>query len=114
MERLNANQRIARTADLLQSVETSIMLLRQDAEAARDLIGTDDSDLTDTARKLGKVDGLIHTLQKMEAKLVEFQDRQFGQQRVRDGELDLDAARVEIGCRLARLRNCCGAERISG
>ncbi|MGB2200772.1 MAG: hypothetical protein ACPH5G_05485 [Pseudooceanicola atlanticus] len=30
------------------------------------------------------------------------------------GELDLDAARAEIGCKLDRLRRCCGAGEISG
>lgn len=28
----------------------------------------------------------------------------------RSGEIDLDAARHEIGCRLARLRSCCEAD----
>jgi len=103
-------ERMMRTAELLQSVEVSLTNLRQDAEAARDLIGTDEADITETARRIGKVDGLVQTLQKMEAKLVEFQDKHIGSQRVRDGEYDMDAARLEIGCRLARLRTCRGAD----
>ncbi|PIE11478.1 MAG: hypothetical protein CSA72_05035 [Rhodobacterales bacterium] len=32
---------------------------------------------------------------------------------LRDGEFDLDRARFEIGCKLARLRACCDAGRLS-
>ena len=113
MALFNPKERFERTAELLQSVEVSLTNLRQDAEAARDLIGTEEADLTETARKVGKVDGLVQTLQKMEAKLVELQERNMGAARIRDGEHDMDAARFEIGCRLARLPACTSSDRLS-
>lgn len=113
MTLITPEERMSRTADLLQSLETSIRDLRQAAEDLRKQIGTgEDADLAGSAKQFGQLEGLIRTCQKVETSFVEQHHRQAG---IAQGgyALDLDRARFEVGCRLARLRTCCGARQIS-
>ncbi len=72
----------------------------------------EDADLAGTGKQLGQLEGLIRSCQKVETSFVEQHHRQAG---IAQGgyALDLVRARFEIGCRLARLRACCGSGQIS-
>ena len=112
MTLITPEERMSRTAELLQSLEVSIRGLRQAAEDLRKRIETgEDADLASSARQLGQLEGLIRSCQKVETSFVEQCHRQAG---IAQGgyALDLERARSEIGCRLARLRACCGAGQI--
>lgn len=106
-------ERILQTEDLLRSLQDSISNLRQLAEDLRRRIEAgEETELTETSKELAKADTLVRTCQKVEACLVEQRERQAGI--VRGGvALDLDQARFEIGCRLARIRSCCDQGRVS-
>ncbi len=93
-------------AELFRSLQRSIRDLRQMAEDLRLRIGTGgEADLTRNARDISGAEALIRACQKMEICLVEQQYKQAGI--VQGGyALDLERARDEIGCRLARLRAC--------
>jgi len=106
MTLITPDERISRTADLLRSLEDSLCNLRQQAEDLRRQIEAgEDADLVDGSKQVAKVDGLIRSCQKVEENLVEHHNRQVG---IAQGgyALDLEEARSEIGCRLARLRAC--------
>lgn len=108
MAALSPLDRIKRTENLIASLETSLIRLREDAEDWREQIAVgEDLDLPTAKKEILKADGLIATLQKMEAKLVDYQEKQTGRITGNGAELDLDAARFEVGCRLARLKTCC-------
>lgn len=94
------------TSDLLRSLHESILNLRQMAEDLRLRIEAgEDADPTEKSKELTRTDTLIRACQKVETCLVEQQQRQAG---IAQGgyALDLDRARFEIGCRLARIRAC--------
>lgn len=108
-----AEERVADTADLLQSLHASVQRVRQDAERmCEELRATEHPDVNPASKQLSSVEGLIRTCQKVESCLVEQLARQAG---VAQGghALDLDGARKEIGCRLARLRACCNEDGVS-
>ena len=90
------------TADLLASLQESINRLRREAEALR--AGLEDGaegETTGANRQFAGLNSLIRDCQKVETCLVEYSNTHGG------GEgLDLDAARAEIRCRMARLRRC--------
>ncbi|MFD3191048.1 hypothetical protein ACFMPD_12340 [Sedimentitalea sp. HM32M-2] len=106
MTLITPEERVLRTAELFRSVEESLQRLRQQAEDLRkQLEAGEDTDLLDGSKQVAAVERLIGTCQKVETSLVEQQQKQAGI--VRGGyALDLNAARVEVGCRLARLRTC--------
>jgi septal ring factor EnvC (AmiA/AmiB activator) len=100
-------ERIQQTTDLLRSLQDSIGALRQKAEDLRQRIEAgEDSDLIGYSKDIARVETLIRACQKVEASLVEQQDRHSGHANGCSA-LDLEQARFEIGCRLARLRTCC-------
>ncbi len=106
MTLITPEDRVSRTAELFRSLEDSIRNLRQMAEDLRlQIEAGEDVDLTGGARQIAQCDGLIRSCQKVEMCLVEQEQRQAGI--VQGGyALDLDTARFEIGCRLARIRAC--------
>ncbi len=113
MTLITPEERISQTADLLQSLERSIRDLRQTAEELRQQIGAgEDADLAGASKQLGQLEGLIRSCQKVETSFVEQHHRQAGIAQ-RGYALDLERARFEVGCRLARLRACCGSGQIS-
>ncbi|SFT44704.1 hypothetical protein SAMN05216236_10239 [Sedimentitalea nanhaiensis] len=107
MTLITPEERILRTAELFQSVEKTLIRLRQQAEDLRkQLAAGEETDLVDGSKQVAAVERLIGACQKVEMSLVEQQRKQEGI--VRGGyALDMDAARIEIGCRLARLKRCC-------
>lgn len=106
MTLITPEDRVSRTADLLRSLEDSIRELRQMAEELKRQIEAGESaDLADGGRQVEQAVRLIRSCQKVEECFVEQRERQAGI--VRGGyALDLHKARLEIGCRLARLRAC--------
>jgi len=109
MTLITLDEQISRTADLLRSLEESLCNLRQQAEDLATRIETgEDVNLAKGSKQVAQVSGLIRSCQKVEEQFVEHHNRQAGI--ARGGyALDLEEARSEIGCRLARLRACRGA-----
>lgn len=104
---ITPEERVSKTADLLRSLEQSVRDLRQVAESLKaDIEAGGEADVVARARELDQAGRLIRSCQKVEECFVEQQHRRTG---IAQGgyALDLDAARVEVGCRLARLRACC-------
>lgn len=101
---MNDNQTgpvVQRTRDLLQSLQQSILRLRQEAEELRAQLACDGAEaLAGTLPRIAKLEGLIRDCQKVEKTLVEQNDHSACDQ----SGLDLAAARIEISCRLDRLR----------
>lgn len=113
MTLITPEERILETAELLRSIHESIRGLRQAAEdLRRQIVAGEDAELAGATKQFGQVQSLIRNCQTVEAQLAEQYNRQAG---IAHGgyALDLDAARVEVGCRLARLRACCGARPVS-
>lgn len=107
MTLITPEDRVLHTAELLQSLQESIRKLRNTLEDLRQRIQAgEDADCVSTSKEMAAAETLLRSCQKVEAHLVEQQNRQAGI--VQGGyALDLDRARFEIGCRLARLRTCC-------
>ncbi len=114
MTLITPEERVSQTADLLKSLQNSIQELRQKAEDLKARIEAgEDAELSGPKRQVDDISKLIRSCQNVEERFVERYHKQAGI--VRGGyALDLDAARSEIGCRLAKLRKCCGAGRVSG
>jgi len=106
MTLITPDDRFSRTADLMRSLEESLGNLRRQAEDLRRQIETgEEADLVNGSKQVAQVSSLIRSCQKVEEIFVEHHNRQAGI--ARGGyALDLEAARSEIGCRLARLRAC--------
>jgi hypothetical protein len=114
MTLITPEERVSRTAELLQSLEDAVRDLRQQAkDLSAQIQAGEDADLVIGNKQVSAAETLVRTCQKVEASLVEQYHKQAGI--VRGGyALDLVQARFEIGCRLARLRACCGARDVSG
>ena len=113
MTLITPEERVSRTAELLQSLEDSVRSLRQQAqELCLQMKSGEDADLVNGTRQLAGVEGLLRLCHKVETSLVEQHERNAGIVQ-RGYALDLEQARFEIGCRLARLRSCCGARDFS-
>lgn len=65
----------------------------------------------DTGKLLGDVRYWLRASHETEAQIANVRRKQKGL--VGDWALDLERARDEIGCRMARLRRCCGAGEFS-
>ena len=96
------------TTELLKALQESLGDLRRTAVALKKKIETGETEeLGLGAKEIASVDQLARNCMKTEVSLAEICNRKAGI--VRGGyALDLDVARVEIGCRLGRLRTCCG------
>lgn len=97
------------TAELLKALQESIADLRRTALALKCRIEAGDgADLAGQAREIQGAEQLARNCLKTEVTLAEICNRKVGI--VRGGyALDLDTARLEVGCRLGRLRQCRGA-----
>jgi cell division septum initiation protein DivIVA len=113
MTLITPDERTSRTEELLQSLLRSVSDLRQELEDLTQRVQAgEDADMQYGTRQVQAVDGLVRACQKVEASLVEQQNKAAGIAQ-RGYALDLERARSEIGCRLARLRRCCGEGGIS-
>ncbi|GAA6177918.1 hypothetical protein [Sulfitobacter pacificus] len=100
------DQDIARGSELLVSVHDAITDLRREIEGLTQQAQSENN-MSETAAKqsLGKLKDLVMQCVKAENYLNECKSKQDGV--ARGGyALDLDRARVEIGCKLDRLRRC--------
>ena len=98
---------------LLNSVIDSVKELRQELEALKERVKTEEGwDGAQNNKKVTSATALLLTCQNVENRLVECRSKSAG---IAQGgyALDLQRARFEIGCRLARLRRCCGEGQIS-
>ncbi|MGR3759633.1 hypothetical protein ACUXV3_05805 [Roseobacteraceae bacterium NS-SX3] len=92
------------TADLLASLQESILRLRHAAEGLRAQLETDGvEEITGASGQISKLEGLIRDCQKVEKTLAE-QSSQFNRLSRSEAALDLGAARSEILRRLDGLR----------
>ena len=95
------------TQDLFQSLQRSILRLRQEAEDLQErLAACGEEALNAALPRIAKLEGLIRDCQKVEKTLVE----QNPQETCDQQGLDLAAARAEISSRLDRLRRAFAAE----
>ena len=103
---ITPDEQESRTDELLQSLQRSIRELRQNLEdLTKRVQAGEEADLQTGNKQVQAVEGLVRTCQKVEANLVEQRCRKIGI--VQGGyALDLEKARFEVGCRLARLRGC--------
>ncbi|QBF32279.1 hypothetical protein [Thalassococcus sp. S3] len=109
MALITPDERVSRTEDLLHSVQGSLRSLRKELEGLIEQAQAGEvTDYAEGKRQVSLAEGLVRTCQKVEASLVELENRQLG---IAQGgyALDLNVARFEIGCRLGRLRACCAA-----
>ena len=92
------------TEDLLDSVIGSIRNLRQDLEDLKDRVRNGEGlNPSEDKRTVASASGLLETCQKVENRLAECRIKNEGI--ARGGyALDLEKARSDIGCKLARLR----------
>jgi len=105
---------IEKTADLLRSLQDSIMRLRNTAEALREQLEAEQEIGGEISTpQLTKLEGLIRDCQKVEKTLVA-QSSQFASLADTGPSLDLDALRADLRCRLATLRTCCDERDVSG
>ena len=100
------DQDIAQAAELLGSLRNSITDLRHEIEGlAKEAQSTGTTKEAETKQALGKIRDLVTQCTKAEIFLNECRNKQTGI--ARGGyALDLGRARVEIGCKLDRLRRC--------
>ncbi|NRB19447.1 MAG: recombinase [Rhodobacteraceae bacterium] len=104
---------IEKTADLLRSLQDSILRLRHEAEALREQLEADQEVGGDISKpQLAKLEGLIRDCQKVEKTLVA-QSSQFTSLAETGPCLDLDALRADLRRRLATLRACCDERDVS-
>ncbi len=103
----------SQTEDLLESVMGSIRSLRQDLEDLKTRVRQGDGlNAADDKRTVAAAVGLLETCQKVEYRLAECRIKNEGI--ARGGyALDLEKARADIGCKLARLRCARDPERFS-
>jgi len=114
MVKSTLDPQIEQTADLLRSLQDSILRLRNEAEAMREQLEAEgEVDGTISKPQIIKLEGLIRDCQKVEKALV-VQSSQFTALAGAGPELDLTAIRADIRCRLAHLRACCDERDVSG
>lgn len=97
-------RQVHHTADLLRSLQDSILRLRNEAEELRaqlELNGADE--VTGAKTQVSKLEQLIRDCQKVEKVLAE-QSSDIAGMLKSEHELDLDAARAAVECGLSRLR----------
>lgn len=93
------------TEDLLASVLENVRDLRKELESLKNkLRSEEDIDAPRASKQVSNAVALLETCQKVENRLVECRSKNIG---IAQGgyALDLERARFDIGCQLARL--CC-------
>ena len=107
------DEEIARHDALLALARTALSDLAAELENLKQQIRSgEDANLKDAATKLAALDGWLRNYVTLENRLAELRNRHRGPDR--GGlALDLDRARFEVGCRLARLRTARCPGRVS-
>lgn len=102
----------ARIEDLLNSVHDTVTDLREEVKELTTRLGDgEEATEKDTKAKVTRLAGVVDMCHKVELQLVSCKQKNGGGPR--GTAIDFDAARAEIGCRLARLAKQCDADRVS-
>ncbi|WP_415403273.1 hypothetical protein [Tateyamaria sp. SN3-11] len=104
----------ARTEELFSSVQDSVRDLRQEFKTLKERVEQgEDVKVTEVKSKLSEVTTVMINCQKLETALADIRQKH---SRIAQGgfALDLDAAKAEVRCALARVRPCCGTGEVSG
>lgn len=110
---ITPDDEIAQAAEVLDALYDAVRGLRREIIKLKDLAQSDqDLNETELSKSMRNVHGMIGQCAKAETFLNECKRRKNGIAKG-DYALDLDRARVEIGCKLDRLRRCGGAGRVS-
>lgn len=99
----------ARTQELLETFLARIRDLRIVIDGLTQRVANgEDIDVAMAQKLLSPAEGLVKTCLKLEASFAEQKTRERG---IAQGgyAINMDQARFEIGCRLARLRACCAS-----
>lgn len=104
------------TTDLsghIAEIVEELKRLKDDLRATQGYVQSEEPGFTREAlRCAGDVRAFIKHAYDVEARVHDEERKQLGI--AGDSGFDLDAARAEIGCKLDRLRECCGAGAVSG
>ncbi|MEW9918554.1 hypothetical protein AB2B41_02985 [Marimonas sp. MJW-29] len=105
MTTVTQDQEIARGEELLDTLRDAVTALRRDIEEQTDRVQSGETNVTEVKITLNKLREMMGYCAKMEVFLNDCRSKQAG---IATGgyALDLDRARVEIGCKLDRLRRC--------
>ena len=106
---ITANTDSVATQELLQTFLARIRDLRIVIDGLNQrVVDGEDIDFAMAQKLLWPSEGLVKTCLKLEASFADQKNRELG---IAQGgyAIDLEQARFEIGCRLARLRACCTA-----
>ncbi|MBR9764652.1 MAG: hypothetical protein GYB53_14270 [Rhodobacteraceae bacterium] len=107
----NIAEEEARLRKAVERVERQVRDIAEDLESVQDRVRAGELTAAKDAVKLsGEIRYWIRFALEMEAKLDEGRERNTTG---RGEDIDLDAARASIGCRLDRLRRCGCAEAVS-
>ncbi|WP_377506409.1 hypothetical protein [Octadecabacter sp. R77987] len=98
-----AAERVEEARQLYRSINTTLTKMLKRLEDG------DMSELHNLHGKLGELEKQMGRLSELELKY----EHAYGDG-TRPDEIDFDAIRHQIGCRLGRLSTCCGAEGLSG
>ncbi len=97
-----------RLHSLFLDCETSLTSVRETlAEMVRDLSDGTGGNIRDISAKHRELETALMRAIETEQKYHDWKAKRDGQKGHRPDDFDLDAARHQIGCRLARLRECC-------
>lgn len=103
----------ARVEELFSSVQDSVRHLRHEFEALRERVAQgEDVKAAEIKSKISEMNSVMINCQKLEVSLADIRQKQ---SRIAQGgyAIDLDRARADIRCALARIRPCCGAGAVS-
>jgi hypothetical protein len=113
MTTMTQEQEIAEGTEILASLYAAIRSLRHEIEALSERVrGGEPISETSVSKPMTDMRGLVAQCTKAELLLNECRNKQAGIARG-DYALNLDRARVEIGCKLDRLRRCSGPGPVS-
>jgi len=114
MTMITLDKQIEFEEKLLEDTRAALKLLREEIEELREKLGEGDmSEVSGASTNVKKLNTLYDACLETDNRLGKCKDRKAGI--AQNGvAFDLHAARDSIGCKLDRLRECCGADVISG
>ena len=113
MTTIMSNREDNRLRETIETIERQVLDITEDLKALQGRVRAGETDaVRDAAKMCGEIRYWIRFAMEMEAKLDE--GRQRRATGPAGGDIDLDAARASIRCRLDRLRRCGHPEAVSG
>ena len=113
MTLIKAEHQTTELSEHIAEIVEELKRLKDDLHATRGYVQSEEPGFTREAlRCAGDVRAFIKHAYDVEAKVNEEHRKQLGI--AGETGFDLDVARAEIGCKLDRLRECCGAGAVSG